>query len=127
MVSSDNIVRPLAWFVAVESAISAIIAPIAVRLVERVRELKAELEPFRRTLKLLSADTAAADASDVLAYQRDRKPLGEVVSAIALIDTYKSDGISENPWKVARSMLRTDPDAVLLGFLSPSSPSPGAA
>jgi hypothetical protein len=123
MVSSDNIVRPLAWFVAVESAISAIIAPIAVRLVERVRELKAELEPFRRTLKLLSADTAAADASDVLAHQRGRKPLGEVVSAIALM----SDGISENPWKVARSMLRTDPDAVLLGFLSPSSPSPGAA
>jgi hypothetical protein len=81
MVSSDNIVRPLAWFVAVESAISAIIAPIAVRLVERVRELKAELEPFRRTLKLLSADTAAADASDVLAYQRGRKPLGEVVSS----------------------------------------------
>jgi len=116
-------VRPLAWFVAVESAISAIIAPIAVRLVERVRELKAELEPLRRTLKLLSADTAAADASDVLAHQRGRKPLGEVVSAIALM----SDGISENPWKVARSMLRTDPDAVLLGFLSPSSPSPGAA
>lgn len=107
--------------IAVEVALSGIIAPHARRLLDRANELKRELAPIRHSLLILFHASAESRSSDLLAFERGRKPLADLLDAICRIDMWDGSGKEQGGvWQEARARLRADPCAALPDFAAPT-------
>jgi hypothetical protein len=102
--------------VAIEMAISAILAPVATRLIERGTQLAKQLLPIKKTLSALwcEADRPSQwEAGSI--FDRGRTPLKETRAAAA--DWLRSTNAYErpvpDPFLIARAKLRADPQAKL--------------
>jgi chromosome segregation ATPase len=100
--------------IAVEAAISAVLAVQVQPVLDRANGLLRELIPLRKTLFALLNDLPSA-AGDVSAFERGRKPLAEMRAAVANLYTaaYFVDTSPVDTWTSARAALRADPNAVL--------------
>ena len=114
--------------IAVETAISAVLAPHAHALLERAAAIARELAPLRGVLLALLSERPAGD---VLAFERGRAPLSEAQNAarsflqrVSAVD----DKQAVDPWRQARESLSRDPHAPLsLSDFVPSPPPSAAA
>lgn len=108
----------------VEAAISAILAPHAQRLLDRLRELIAEAQPYRSLLAGLLDSHA-----DRIVDHTGRRPIEpQLDAARKLTWVYSLDDmpVSGASWTAARAALRADPCAVLPDFVAAPAP-PDAA
>jgi hypothetical protein len=94
----------------VEAAISAILAPMAEKLIERGREIAAQFAPIRSALNALWFDPSPANHDEALAFEQSRKPLVETKEAVAefLRTTTRINRVEPDAWIEARSRLRAD-------------------
>jgi hypothetical protein len=104
--------------IAVEAAISAILAEAARKLIEKAAEIARELSPLRKALLAFVLNDRPPGVTDHLAFDRGREPLLE---AQAAVDTFfqSFDGIEDKQfdlWTAVRKRLREDPHAPLPDF-----------
>jgi hypothetical protein len=95
----------------IETAISAVLAPIGTQLLERFRDLTKQIAPLRAALAALRSEPTGKVGGFVPAEQ---KPLVELKEAIA--DFFMTKNVIEHPdplWQSARLKLRADPNAEL--------------
>jgi hypothetical protein len=112
--------------VAVEAAISAILAPVAVRLIKRGEEIEAQLTPIKRVLSALwyQADRPSQYGAGA-AFDTGRAPLEETRAAAGdwLQSINEYDVAVPDPFLIARAKLRADPTSELptelTGLLGP--------
>lgn len=98
----------------VERAISAILAPMAEKLIERGREIASQLAPIRSALNALWFEPRPAGHDDSFAFEQARRPLAETKEAVAdFLRSTTAIGRVENPWAAARDRLRADSTAKL--------------
>jgi chromosome segregation ATPase len=113
--------------VAVEAAISEILAPHAQALLAKVQELSRQLSPLRSALRALF-ETAPARADEYFAWDQGRRPLSAVLEAArSYFETANHIAGCADPWRAARELLRADAFAELPDFAAPAGPSDEAA
>jgi hypothetical protein len=104
----------------VEAAISAILAPIAEKLIARGREIASQLGPIREARFVLWGEPGPAGHDAALAFEQARKPLAETKEVVAEFLRELSHVVRANPdpWSAARAQLRLDAFAELPELLS---------
>jgi hypothetical protein len=97
--------------IAVEAAISAVLAVKAQQVLDKAREIARGLSPLRNALAALLKDHPSG-AADYLAFERGRKPLAETQAAVAaFFQTINAVDNKNDTWKQAREALREDAQA----------------
>ncbi len=95
--------------VAVEAAISAILAVSARQILDRAYELGRQLTPLKNILAALWNERAPTTA-EYQAFDRGRRPLAEAkASAATFFQAIKMIDDKSDIWRVARERLRADP------------------
>jgi hypothetical protein len=102
--------------VEIDKLVSQILIPHVMRLMERGREIAAQLAPIKGILTAFwSEDDRPSGWDAQSAFDDGRKPLEETKAAVA--DFLRSTGAFEraarDPWAAARARLREDPHAEL--------------
>ena len=108
--------------IAVEAAISAVLAQQVQALVNKGREIARHLAPIWQTLLAHLADNTATGVVDVAAFQKGRGPLVGIEKEVREL-LYSANAINEkqpNPWHAARVLLRADPYSPLPDFTTSS-------
>jgi hypothetical protein len=93
----------------VESAISAVLSQIAVRLIERGEQIASQLEPIRSLLNALWSEPSPPNHDQVLAHEQARKPLEAALeSAAQFLRSSTAIGTRHELWANLRAQLRID-------------------
>jgi chromosome segregation ATPase len=100
--------------IAVETAISAVLAEEAQKLLDKARVIDEQLMPFRKALAPLGLHQSSG-MTDILAFERGQKPLEQIRSEVTafLYGTQIADQEAADAWRSARELLRADPYAQL--------------
>jgi hypothetical protein len=104
--------------IAVEAAISAILAVQAQQLLAKADAIARELAPLRNALFALWKDNPSGTV-DLLAFQRGRAPLAEVQTAVAAFSEAVNAIDKSDLWEQARDALRSNAYAPLPDFAPP--------
>ena len=106
--------------VAVEVAISAILAPVARQLLVRAQAVQRLFMPLRSALFALF-ESVPAGMDESLAFERARRPLAGVRADVAkFFETLEAVDRQVDPWREARELLRANAYAEL-PFIAPPS------
>jgi ABC-type transporter Mla subunit MlaD len=103
--------------IAVQRAISTILAQRAEELLDQAKEVMQQLMPIRDALVKLAARTRQfSDPADYFRDKDEKRPLDQIISEIRLFLAAPNDAEclqQADPWELARQELRNDPEAEL--------------